>query len=140
MHEDMEILPVQNLGARILIVDDDESYTSAVKRCLSMEGYECFTANQGQEALDLLEENSYELLISDVLMPGVSGVNLLAHVKEKWPFLPVVMMSGLDNREIFVKCLQLGAYGYITKPFSENQLLINVINALERGRMDLENI
>ena len=131
-------LPVQNLGASILVVDDEPSYCKAIVRCLAMEGYNCKTTVSVEYAITLLEETEFDLLISDIMMPETSGVNLLIEVKEKWPDIAVVMMSGLDNREIFLRCLQVGAYGYLTKPFSDTQLLINVISALERRRLDRE--
>ena len=139
MDEQNKILPIQNIGAKILIVDDDESYCKSIKRCLSFEKYYCMTANSGKDALKLIEENEFDLLISDVMMPDISGIKLLLEVKERWPDLAVVMISGMDNRDIFIRCLQAGAYGYLIKPFSENQLLINIINALERQRLVSEN-
>ncbi|MCK5324236.1 MAG: response regulator [Desulfobulbaceae bacterium] len=139
MDEQNKILPIQNIGAKILIVDDDESYCKSIKRSLVFEKYDCVTTKSAKNALKLIEENEFDLLISDVMMPDISGIKLLLEVKERWPDLAVVMISGMDNRDIFIRCLQAGAYGYLIKPFSESQLLINIINALERQRLVSEN-
>ena len=139
MSEQSKVLPVQNIGAKILIVDDDEPYCKSIKRCLAFEKYDCVTTNSAKDALKLIEENEFDLLISDVMMPDISGIQLLLQVKAKHPDLAVVMISGMDNKDIFIRCLQAGAYGYLIKPFSESQLLINIINALERQRLVFEN-
>lgn len=139
MRNEDSALPVLNIGAKILIVDDEKSICQSIMRLLAFEQYECSAVNSGADALKKISGNSFDLLISDVMMPDISGIKLLLAAKEKCPDMAVVMMSGMDNQDVFIRCLQAGAYGYLIKPFSDSQLLINIINALERKKLVDEN-
>ena len=125
--------------AKVLIVDDDLSMCQSISRILTIEGYECGSVDGALEAIKELKSGNYDLVISDVLMPGVSGNVLLSEVSEKFSDLAVVMMSAQDNKETFVRCLMQKGYGYLIKPFSENQLLICIKNALLVRDLLLEN-
>jgi putative two-component system response regulator len=124
---------------KILIVDDDAFLLRTVSRILSIEGYECKCVSNAEEGMELLAAEHFDLLISDVLMPGVSGNELLREVTRKFPDLSVIMMTGKDNKETFARCLTDKGYGYLIKPFSSNQLIINVKNALLVGKLRIEN-
>ena len=122
----------------ILIVDDEEYVRRLVMRTLQEHGYQCGQAACGSEALEVLATREYALVISDMMMPGMSGLELLAAIRQARPDLAVIMLTALDNPETGVTALELGAYGFMIKPFMANELLINVANALRRR--DLEKL
>ena len=120
---------------RILIVDDEPYICQLLARYLAADGYECITALNGEDALKFLESDKFQLLITDIMMPGMSGVDLLNIVRTLYPDLAVMMVTAVNDRETGVLAVELGAYGYIIKPFERNEILINVANVLERRRM-----
>jgi putative two-component system response regulator len=124
---------------RILAVDDQSFVADLVALWLTESGYDCDVAVSAHQALAMLGQNKYDLMISDVTMPDMSGIELLAQVKEHFPDLAVLMATGVDDRNTAIQAIQLGAYGYIIKPFSLNEFLINVANALERSRLTKES-
>jgi putative two-component system response regulator len=122
----------------ILIVDDEDYLRRIVARILQEKGYTCIQASSGAEALDLLLTQEFSLLITDIMMPEMSGIELLAVARKVSPDIAVIMLTGVDSQETAIKALEQGAYGYMIKPFQPNELLINVINALRRR--DLEKL
>lgn len=124
---------------KVLVVDDDIFICKTISRTLSFEGYDCASANNAEQGMEILNSERFDLLISDVLMPGVSGNELLRDVTRNFPELPVIMMSGQDNKETFARCLTNKGYGYLKKPFSDNQLIISVKNVLLIGKLTREN-
>ncbi len=128
-----------NFVQNILVVDDDRPTCVILSKWLEREGFGCQVAFSGDEALQKLAEESYALLVSDIEMPGISGIDLLSKVKEYYEDLAVIMVTGLDDREIATQTLELGAFGYVIKPFERNELLINVANALRLRRLEMEN-
>ena len=122
---------------RVLVVDDEPYIRELIERCLELEGYECDTAPCGEDALERLAGGGYQLLVSDIHMPGISGMELLATVRARFPDLAVLMVTGVDDRSVAIQALKLGAYGYLIKPFDLNELAINAANALERRRLAL---
>ena len=120
---------------RILVVDDEEFLRRLVARYLSLDGYECALAASGEEAWEMLPREEYALVVLDITMPGMSGLELLKKVHQSLPDTAVIMLTGVDDRPTAIYALQLGAYGYIVKPFEANELAINVANALERRRL-----
>jgi len=129
--------PASFSGAQVLAVDDSHSICILISRWLQKEGYLCDIANNVDEALDKLTSNQYQLVISDIMMPGRTGIDLLEILKDSYPHIAVIMATAVDNRETAIKTLQLGAYGYVMKPFDKNEFLISVVNALERRRLTL---
>jgi len=89
-------------------------------------------AYSGGTALEVLESQSFQLVISDIMMPGLSGIDLLKIVRGSFPDTAVLMVTAVDDRRTGILTLELGAYGYIIKPFEKNEIIINVANALER--------
>lgn len=120
--------------ASILIVDDEVSICEVLSRWLKKEGYECHVASCGEEALDLLRETDFDLVLSDIMMPGMSGIDLLNIIKPLYPDVAVVMITAVDDKSTGVLALELGAYGYVIKPFEKNEMLIHVAGALARRR------
>ena len=132
-------LTVPQVRDRILIVDDELIVREILTRSLTAEGYDCRAAASAEEAEDLLRAESFPLLICDIRLPGKSGIDLLAAVRHERPDMAVVMLTALDDRQTAARALQLGAYGYVTKPFDQNDLFFSVANALDRRRASLEN-
>jgi diguanylate cyclase (GGDEF)-like protein len=127
-------------GARILVVEDDPSVSRTVTRLLQSHGHACVAAGNAIEARQrIAEDGSFELVLCDVTMPGESGLELTRDILTEHPDLAVVMVTGLDDPALAEMALDSGAYGYVTKPFTHNELLINVANALWRRGLELEN-
>ncbi len=124
---------------RILAVDDDISMADTIAMLLTENGYACDVALSARQALVMLGQKPYDLMISDVTMPEMSGIELLVQVKKDFPNLAVIMATGVDDRQTAMQTIHLGAYGYVIKPFSLNEFLINVANALERSRLTCES-
>ncbi|MFH1117842.1 MAG: HD domain-containing phosphohydrolase, partial [Pseudomonadota bacterium] len=123
--------------ARILVVDDEEAIRNLLAIQLSTDGYVCSTASGGEEAQRLLESNEFHLVLSDINMPGMSGIELLSVITRRYPNTAVLMATAVDDRDTATRALELGAYGYLIKPFGMNDVLNNVANALERRRLTL---
>ncbi len=123
----------------ILIVDDEQIVSDVISKSLQTEGYVCEIADCAEKALELLAEKDYSLIISDINMPGKSGIELLAIVRKDYPTVAVIMVTAVDDRKTALQALQLGAYGYVIKPFDLNEIAISVANALERRRLSLES-
>jgi len=125
-------------GAKVLVVDDEADVCALMCRNLQTAGYLCTMALSGEEALKELEEESFDLLVADIMMTGMSGLDLLHIVKSLFPDVAVLMVTAVDDLNTGMNAVALGAYGYILKPFALNELLINVAAALERRRAALE--
>jgi putative two-component system response regulator len=123
----------------ILVVDDDEQVRRTMVRILTKYDYACRAAGTVAEARQALRDAAYDLVLCDVMMPGESGIELLNHIRSQYPELPIVMVSGIGDPTFAAGALDLGAYGYVTKPFEANQVLIAVANALRRARLESEN-
>ena len=123
--------------ATILIVDDEPPVCELLYHWLASEAYECVTASSAEMALKLLEDQKFQLVLSDIMMPGMSGLDLLGLVRNCYPDVAVIMATAVDDRKTAIMTLQLGAYGFVIKPFDKNEILINVANALERRRLVL---
>jgi DNA-binding response OmpR family regulator len=127
----------ENRQIRILIVDDEPFITQLLQRYLTPEGYECRVVSSGEEAIKVLESTSFHLVLADIMMPGMSGIDLLTVIRTQYPDVAVLIVTAIDDRETGVLAVELGAYGYIIKPFERNEILINVANAIERRRLAL---
>ena len=115
---------------RILIVDDEVEITEILADLLS-EDYECLKAASAEQALTLLRQHQFQLVISDITMPGMSGLEMIPHVKELSPETVVVMISGMQTVESAIGALRLGAFDYLMKPFDLRQVEAVVKRALE---------
>jgi putative two-component system response regulator len=124
---------------RILIVDDEDQIRTLLARLLGAQGYECVTAESAAAARGILVELPVALVLSDVNMPGESGIDFTREVLAQYPDTAVVMVTGMDDRRYADIAIELGAYGYILKPFKPNELIINVGNALRRRTLEIEN-
>jgi DNA-binding response OmpR family regulator len=117
---------------KALIVDDEPHIRELLERILRPEGFDCSTAATGEEALELLGECSFDLIISDIMMPGMSGIDLLNVVMKYHPGAAVILVTAVDDMDTGVMALRMGACSYIIKPFTRNQVLLDVASALQR--------
>jgi putative nucleotidyltransferase with HDIG domain len=125
--------------ANILIVDDEESIRSGVARKLQAEGYACVAAVNGKDALEKTAAQNFDLVLMDIKMPGMSGMEVLPQIIADYPDTGVVMITAVGDTQTAVEAMKLGAYDYVTKPFDVDNLLIRVERALERRRLVLQN-
>jgi two-component system, NtrC family, nitrogen regulation response regulator NtrX len=119
----------------ILIVDDERAIRSTLKEILLFEKYEISEAENGDEAYQKIEANNYDAVISDIKMPKVDGMELLAKAQQIKPELPFIMISGHGTIELAVEATKKGAFDFIVKPPDLNRLLITVRNALDKGNL-----
>jgi DNA-binding response OmpR family regulator len=125
----------------ILIADDDEALLGLMLRRMVRLGYPADTAADGQKAADLLRAKPYDLLVTDINMPGLSGLDLLALAKSIDPQMQVVIVTGGATMDTAVQALNQGAFGYLTKPFDHLSVFENtVLRALEYRRLTLDNL
>jgi len=125
---------------RILVVDDEESIREIVSSMLGSSGYQCRQAASGIEALAILDSGAeFELMLSDLMMAELDGIGLLERTKEKYPDMPVIMVTAVHDISIALAAIRNGAYDYLLKPFEREQLLATVRRALENRRLKLEN-
>ncbi|HAD04302.1 MAG TPA: DNA-binding response regulator, partial [Desulfuromonas sp.] len=124
---------------RILIVDDEEGMRRLLVRVLGREGYETVAVASGAEALRLVQSEIFELILTDIKMPGMDGLELLAEIKAFDPALPVLAMTAYGTVENAVQALRAGAYDYLTKPFETDEIKLTVAKALERQHLLEEN-
>jgi DNA-binding NtrC family response regulator len=128
------------MSARILLVDDEEIVIRSCKRILDGEEFSVESVQDGRLALQKVDENSYDVMILDIMMPEIDGLEVLRRVKETHPNVDVIMVTGLSQIDTAVKAMKLGAFDYIAKPFEPDELKLVVQRALERRRLMQENL
>ncbi len=125
---------------RILVVDDEEPIREIISSMLSAAGYKTRQASSGMEALAILNSTGeFELMLSDLMMAELDGIALLERSKEKYPDMPVIMVTAVHDISVALAAIRNGAYDYLLKPFEREQLLAMVRRALEHRRLKLEN-
>jgi putative nucleotidyltransferase with HDIG domain len=128
------------MADRILVVDDEEPIREIVASMLGTAGYACKQAGSGMEALAVLTSGEeFELMLSDLMMADLDGIGLLERTKEKYPDMPVVMVTAVHDISVALAAIRNGAYDYLLKPFEREQLLNTVSRALENRRLKVEN-
>jgi two-component system response regulator AtoC len=125
---------------KILIVDDDGSMRHMLSLILKREGYEVHAVGKGNDALNLVASESFDFILSDVVMPGMDGLELLQALKEKKVEATVIMMSAYGNLDTAVEAMKRGAYDYISKPFRPDEVLLALRKAEERENLRKENL
>jgi two-component system NtrC family response regulator len=123
----------------ILIVDDEKNYLVVLEALLGPEGYETVTADNGEDALSLIRGSDLDLVITDMKMPEINGMDLLDETKKIKPELPVILMTAYGTIEMAVEAMKRHAYDYITKPFKNEELKLTIKKALENYRLVKEN-
>ena len=127
------------MKARILIVDDEEIVLRSCTRILEDDRYQVESVLDAWEAMRKIDENGYNVLVLDIMMPKIDGLEVLQHVKERHPDMDVIMMTGLSQIQTAVRAMKLGAFDYLSKPFDPDELKLVVDRALERQRLLQEN-
>ena len=130
---------MKETGGTILIVDDEESIRDILYRKLKAEGYYCDVAADGKEALRKVSTKDFDLVLTDIKMPGLSGMEVLSQLITERPDISVVMITAVIDTKTAVDAMKLGAYDYVTKPFDLGDVSMRVRRALERRRLVLEN-
>jgi putative nucleotidyltransferase with HDIG domain len=125
---------------RILVVDDEEAIREIVCSMLAAANYKCSQASSGLTALAVLDSSEeFELMLSDLMMADLDGIGLLEKTKERFPDMPVVMVTAVHDISVALAAIRNGAYDYLLKPFEREQLLATVRRALENRRLKLDN-
>jgi two-component system, NtrC family, nitrogen regulation response regulator NtrX len=125
--------------AHLLLVDDDPNTLASLSRAFRLAGHEATVCDNAARAVELIRTESFDLILSDVVMPGKSGVELLEDLKKAGVKTPIVLISGQANIEMAVKATKLGALDFLEKPISTDKLLVTVENALRLSRLEDEN-
>jgi len=128
------------MAERLLIVEDEATLRESLKRVFSREGYETETSGKAEEALKLLEEGSYDLILSDILLPGMNGIDFLTEVRKRIPDQIFIIMTAYASIETAIGALRAGAYDYIIKPVIHEDLKRIVRNALSAQSLKIENL
>jgi two-component system nitrogen regulation response regulator NtrX len=127
------------LKARLLIVDDEANTLASMSRAFRLAGHEATVCDNAGKALEMAKAENFDLILSDVVMPGKDGLTLLEELKRQGVTAPVVMMSGQADIEMAVRATRLGALDFLEKPISSDKLLLTVENALKLQRLENEN-
>lgn len=117
---------------KLLVVDDEMDFLETLVNRLRKRGIEAQGALSGKEALELLEKNEFDLVILDVKMPGMDGIEILKRIKVKWPEIEVIMLTGHASLELGIQGMEHGAYDYIMKPTKLEELIAKMDKAYER--------
>lgn len=125
-------------GSRIIIVDDEEGIRDLLQDNLEEEGYICYTAGSGDEALKVLAEEAVDLALIDIMMPGMPGLSLFGYIKELYPDVAVIFVTAVNDANLGAVVLKNGASDYIVKPVTRKRLLQAAQDALERREAALE--
>jgi len=128
------------MAETILIVEDEETLASSLKRVFTREGYSVDVAEDAEKGLELIEKNSYDVIITDIILPGISGIELLRKIKEKEPDQLVIIITAYASVETAVEALRAGAYDYVIKPIIHQEIKQIVRNALRQKALQRENL
>ncbi len=121
----------------VLVVDDEPGVRKMLISFLELNGFRCAEAGSGEEALAQARTGAFDLIIMDIRMPGVSGMDVLRQIKSERPDQPIVMVTGASEVEFAVEAFRLGAQDYLIKPFSLEEMLIKVHEAMSKGAVGL---
>lgn len=124
------------MAEKILVVDDEPDVGDAIADLLRAAGYEVETSNDSVAAVRLISTGSYDLIVSDIMMPGLTGLELLSAIKAHRPSPEVILVTGYSTRERAMEAVELGAFAYLEKPFDSEDLLGRVKPALWKRLVD----
>ncbi len=119
---------------RILVIDDEDIVRTSCSRTLVPEGYEVELVKNGFDGLALLEEGQVDLVLTDLKMPEIDGIEILRRIKEKWPQIEVIIITGYQTVDTAVKAIKLGAFDYLEKPFTPDGLIASVSKAFDHKK------
>ncbi|MDX1583557.1 MAG: response regulator, partial [Thermoanaerobaculia bacterium] len=124
---------------KVLIIDDEEVLRDVLETVLQRENFETLTAASGEEGLSLLDEEVIDLIILDMMLPGMDGTETLRSIKDTHPEIPVIIVTAYSSIDGAIDAMKLGAFHYIPKPFKNEEVVLTVNNALEQKRLSNEN-
>ncbi len=124
---------------KILVVDDEEAIREVISTLLDAQGYQCTTCSNGKLGLEAFRKDTFDLVLSDIVMPEMDGLKLLGELRLDDPDVPVIMVTAMHDISIALEAIRAGAYDYILKPFEKDQLYLSVRRALEHRSLVLEN-
>jgi DNA-binding NtrC family response regulator len=127
-------------NTKILIVDDELIIRESLKGWLERDGYEIMTAPSGEEALESLKTNHFDILLVDIQMDGMSGIDVLKHVKEHYPDIDVIMITAFGSIPSSVQAMKIGAYDYLLKPFDPEELGVLIVKLISHQNQKRENL
>lgn len=130
---------MDNFKGSVLVVDDDPAVRSVVSRKMTNDGYQCEVATDGRDALSIIANKDFDIVLLDIKMPGPSGMEVLPQIIKQRPNTCVVMITAIIETQTAVEAMKLGAYDYVTKPFNLDDLSLRVAKALERKRLVKES-
>ncbi|HOO47623.1 MAG TPA: response regulator, partial [Deltaproteobacteria bacterium] len=128
------------MNKKILVVDDEIGIRESLQKILEKEGYSVVTASNGEEAFKIIRKGDIDILVTDIRMAGMDGVELLKVSKSVSPFTEVIMITGYASVDTAVDSMKQGAYDYITKPFKKADILKAVHRAIEKQILTMDNI
>jgi DNA-binding NtrC family response regulator len=128
------------MAENILIVEDEETLASSLKRVFARDGYSVDIAEDAEKGLELIKKNSYDVIITDIILPGINGIELLRKIKEKEPDQLVIIITAYASVETAVEALRAGAYDYVIKPIIHQEIKQIVRNALKQKALQRENL
>ncbi len=126
------------MAVRTLVVDDEATILESLSRIVTHAGYECLLASSAQEALDLLELHPVDVVISDMRMPCMDGLELLGQIRTRYKEVDVILMTGFDSRDIFSRVIEAGAADFIAKPFHQDELLAKLKRIVRERELKAE--
>ncbi len=118
---------------KILVIDDDRDMCLLLKRFLSKHGFEVEEANTAKRATEMLDATEYDLVLCDFRLDNTDGKTMLVKIKEKYPHMPVIIITGYSDIKIAVEVMKLGAYDYITKPLFPDEIILTIRKALDKN-------
>ena len=124
-------------AVRVLLVDDETEVTSILSKRLDRRGYSCSCAENGREAIEALEREKSPIVVMDVKMPVMDGLEALGVMMDRWPDLQVILLSGHADMQMAISALERGAFGYLMKPIDFNDLLFKIEDAVTQMRLYL---
>ena len=119
------------MGVKVLVIDDEAIVRVSCERVLQPEGYEVVATSRGDEAIELMEREKFDIVLTDLKMPDMDGLEVLKIIKKRWPDVQVIIITGYGTISTAVQAIKLGAYEYIEKPFTPEDILRVVKSALE---------
>lgn len=122
----------------VLVVDDEVTILESLSRIMKHAGYECLVAANAQEALKLLEVHPVDVVISDIRMPSMDGMQLLEQIRARYKEVDVIMMTGFDSRDIFSRVIEAGAADFLAKPFHQDELLAKLMRIVRERELKAE--
>jgi PAS domain S-box-containing protein len=125
--------------ARVLIVDDEQGFRRSIQQFLKKEGHKVAAADSAEKALEILKEREFDVVVTDIVMPRVNGMDLLKSIKESRPNIPVIIMTGEPTVDTAIKAVQAEAFDYLVKPFSREDICKTVRNAANQKALEDEN-